>query len=67
MHGQQLLLRARAGVGSQSIGWCYVSGSATGGCPQAIKFGGQGPPAGTTISLECIEQSGGAAADAGGE
>jgi hypothetical protein len=51
--------------GSQNIGWCYVQGSAnTGGCAQAIKFGGQGPPAGTTISLECIEQ--GAASDAGG-
>ncbi|HEX4514096.1 MAG TPA: hypothetical protein VH054_11185, partial [Polyangiaceae bacterium] len=54
--------------GSQNIGWCYVEGSATGGCPQAIKFGGQGPPAGTTISLECIEQSGGGtAADAGSD
>jgi hypothetical protein len=52
--------------GSQNVGWCYVSGSAnTGGCPQAIKFGGSGPPAGTTISLECIEQSGGGS-DAGG-
>jgi hypothetical protein len=52
--------------GSQNVGWCYVQGSAnTGGCPQAIKFGGAGPPAGTTISLECIEQSGGAS-DAGG-
>jgi hypothetical protein len=51
--------------GSQNAGWCYVSGSAnTGGCPQAIKFGGSGPPAGTTISLECIQQSG--AGDAGG-
>ena len=53
--------------GSQNVGWCYVSKApATGGCPQAIKFGGSGPPAGTTISLECIEQSGGGGTDAGG-
>jgi hypothetical protein len=52
--------------GSASIGWCYVEGAAnTGGCSQAIKFGGGGPPAGTTIDLECIEQSGGG--DAGGQ
>lgn len=45
--------------GSPNQGWCYVSGAgATGGCPQAIKFGGSGPPAGTTIDLECIESSG---------
>ncbi len=50
--------------GSPNVGWCYVEGSAnTGGCAQAIKFGGSGPPAGTTVDLECIEQSG--AADAG--
>jgi len=52
--------------GSANVGWCYVEGAGnTGGCPQAIKFGGSGPPAGTTISLECIEQSGGLG-DAGG-
>ncbi|HSQ66066.1 MAG TPA: hypothetical protein VLM85_22745 [Polyangiaceae bacterium] len=47
-------------------GWCYVTGvSATGGCPQAIKFSPKGQPkSGTTISLECIEQRG--AGDAGG-
>jgi hypothetical protein len=40
-------------------GWCYVSGAAnTGGCAQAIKFGGAGPPAGTVIDLECIEAQG---------
>ena len=50
--------------GSPNLGWCYVEGAAnTGGCAQAIKFGGSGPPAGTTVDLECIEQSG--AADAG--
>jgi hypothetical protein len=45
--------------GTANPGWCYVEGSGnTGGCAQAIKFGGSGPPAGTTISLECIEASG---------
>ena len=40
--------------GSTQRGWCYVEGAAnTGGCPQAIKFGGTGPPAGTTMSLVC--------------
>ena len=45
------------------------SGAAnTGGCAQAIKFGGAGPPAGTTVNLECIEQSGGGTGgDAGGD
>ena len=54
--------------GSANIGWCYVAGAQnTGGCPQAIKFGGSGPPAGTTIDLECIEQSGGGVTgDSGG-
>jgi hypothetical protein len=42
-----------------NTGWCYVQGAAnTGGCAQAIKFGGAGPPAGVTIDLECIEASG---------
>ena len=41
---------------SQNAGWCYVEGTAaTGGCPQAIQFGGSGPPSNVTISLECIE------------
>ena len=39
-----------------SAGWCYVEGAtSTGGCAQAIQFGGSGPPSGVTISLECIE------------
>jgi hypothetical protein len=42
--------------GSTNAGWCYVQGAEnTGGCPQAIKFGGSGPPAGTTLSLECSQ------------
>ena len=41
---------------SPNAGWCYVEGTAnTGGCPQAIQFGGSGPPSSVTISLECIE------------
>ena len=41
---------------SASAGWCYVVGVAnTGGCPQAIEFAGAGPPSGTTVHLECIE------------
>jgi len=40
----------------QDAGWCYVEGTGnTGGCPQAIQFGGSGPPSNVTISLECIE------------
>ena len=42
--------------GSANAGWCYVQGSAnTGGCAQAIKFGASGPPAGTTVALECSQ------------
>jgi len=42
--------------GSTGAGWCYVEGVAnTGGCPQAIKFGGSGPPPGTTLSLTCSQ------------
>ena len=42
--------------GTSSAGWCYVQGAAnTGGCPQAIKFGSSGPPAGTTLALECSQ------------
>ncbi len=52
--------------GGTNIGWCYVEGAAnTGGCAQAIKFGGSGPPGGTTIDLECIEASDTTADDAG--
>jgi hypothetical protein len=41
---------------SQDAGWCYVEGVGnTNGCPQAIQFGGSGPPSNVTISLECIE------------
>jgi hypothetical protein len=41
---------------STDQGWCYVSGPGnTGGCAQAIKFGGSGPPSGTIVDLECLE------------
>ncbi len=52
--------------GTQTPGWCYVTGASAGGCPQAVKFSATGQPAtGTQISLQCIEASG--AADAGTE
>jgi hypothetical protein len=38
-------------------GWCYVTGTAANGCPQAILFTNQEPPHGATVSLQCIEQS----------
>ena len=40
-------------------GWCYVVGTAAGGCPQAIKFSATGQPSsGAKISLQCIESRG---------
>jgi hypothetical protein len=39
--------------GSPNIGWCYAQD--VDGCAQTIKFGGSGPPAGTTVSLECSQ------------
>jgi hypothetical protein len=36
-------------------GWCYVTGMAANGCPQAILFAQGTPPAGAEINLECIE------------
>jgi hypothetical protein len=39
--------------GSPSPGWCYTQG--VDGCAQAIKFGASGPPAGTTVSLQCSQ------------
>ena len=41
---------------SANSGWCYIEGAEnTGGCAQAIQYGGSGPPPGTTVDLECIE------------
>ena len=46
---------ARPATARRTIGWCYVEGAAnTGGCSQAIKFGGRGPPSGATLDLECV-------------
>jgi hypothetical protein len=52
---------------SADPGWCYVTGSAAGGCPQAILFTTNEPPQGATVSLQCIEQSVGVLADAGAD
>ncbi len=38
-------------------GWCYVTGAAANGCPQAILFTQGTPPPGAQVSLECIEQA----------
>jgi hypothetical protein len=45
---------------SSKPGWCYVTGAAAGTCSQAVLFGGGAPPTGSSISLQCIEQSSGA-------
>jgi hypothetical protein len=42
---------------SGDAGWCYVTGAAANGCPQAILFTSGQPPAGAQVSLQCIEQS----------
>jgi hypothetical protein len=44
-------------AGSPQPGWCYVTGAAANGCPQAILFTNGQPPTGATVSLQCIEQS----------
>jgi hypothetical protein len=52
-------------AGSSTPGWCYVTGAAAKGCPQAILFSSQ-PPSGVTVSLQCIESTQSAIPDAGG-
>ncbi len=42
-------------AGAPNVGWCYVEGAGAGGCAQSIQFGGSGPPAGTTLTLECSQ------------
>jgi hypothetical protein len=44
-------------LNSKDPGWCYVTGSAANGCPQAILFSLGEPPHGATVSLQCIEES----------
>ena len=38
-------------------GWCYVTGSAAGKCPQAILFSPNAIPTGALSNLQCLEQS----------
>ena len=42
---------------SPEPGWCYVTGAAANGCPQAILFTSSEPPQGAIANLQCIEQS----------
>ncbi|HEY1693265.1 MAG TPA: hypothetical protein VGG39_13950 [Polyangiaceae bacterium] len=42
---------------STDPGWCYVTGTAANGCPQAILFSNGQPPTGATVSLQCIESA----------
>ena len=42
---------------TKDSGWCYVTGAAAKGCPQAILFTTGEPPPGATVSLQCIENS----------
>jgi hypothetical protein len=42
---------------SNDAGWCYVTGAAANGCPQAILFTQSMPPPGWSASLQCIETS----------
>jgi hypothetical protein len=51
-------------VASMDPGWCYVEGQAAGSCPQQIIFTAGEPPPGSTVSLQCIEQTN-AAVDGG--
>jgi hypothetical protein len=44
-------------VDSPEPGWCYVEGQAAGSCPQQIIFTSGEPPTGSTVSLQCIEQT----------
>ena len=41
---------------SGTAGWCPVMGQAnTGSCPLSIRYGGGGPPWGTSLVLECLQ------------
>jgi hypothetical protein len=44
-------------TGSMDQGWCYVTGAAAGGCGHSILFTSSMPPPGSTVSLQCIEES----------
>jgi hypothetical protein len=45
-----------AGPGSGG-GWCYVTGTAANGCPQAVQFSNKALPGGSVTYLQCIEES----------
>ncbi len=38
-------------------GWCYVTGAAANGCPQAVQFSEKALPGGSVTYLQCIEES----------
>jgi len=40
---------------STNAGWCYVEGAAAGSCSQQIVFTAGYPPAGATVTLQCLE------------
>ena len=40
---------------STNAGWCYVEGAAAGSCSQQIVFTNGYPPAGATVTLQCLE------------
>jgi hypothetical protein len=42
---------------SMEQGWCYVTGSAAGACGHSVLFTNAEPPSGSSVSLQCIEQS----------
>jgi hypothetical protein len=38
---------------SADPGWCYVTGTAAGTCPQAVLFTNGEPPLGARVTLQC--------------
>jgi len=42
---------------SPEQGWCYVTGAAAGQCGHQVLFTSAEPPAGSTVWMQCIEQS----------
>jgi hypothetical protein len=52
---------------SSTPGWCYVTGAAANGCPQAILFTPSEPPQGWSANLQCIEVATSIVGDGGGD
>jgi hypothetical protein len=50
---------------STTPGWCYVTGLAANGCPQAILFTASEPPTGWSANLQCIEVANSIVGDGG--